>query len=776
MGLFSSKKKTYVSSTLYNLAGEEADIPRFLPTVVVGAILVDKDEGVGSTIRHALMTGSGSNQRRFFRWAQNNYELGLPEATLTASSTAQADKVIPGLAGVLSLGSQETLRVMSAEIAPGDIDYWAEYYALINWPELDEDEYSAEWDVDTQEIIVTRAGQSEVRMAASSDLLWVSDPAYPNRKLLYVGYRIVTEDVEDATLTQGTPQFFTYRMGTGNVIFDTLEASEQSLGEFLPVLPIRLNNVSIRDPAYSDDYVSIKKAYKKLTGSSIEDFIDSVEDNSNLDDIDYGFVVHGVPFNTDNNAARRYLFEFFQKLEQDQTRTLTDFNDYQAAVIENNAAAVKLDRWMQGGSEQNGLHPLYGTDAPLNRYISLTEPSSNELNFYAPQLPDFKYRMEWTYIQQTQHVGNAKTYDGDRSRGKVKEGDVWIHAGEDRVITSVQTDVDWRELNTYQLAVRQPKRYTRTYLFRQTGPYRYTKLEIVGLQHQNYVYRGSSVLITAKEALDDTEASGFLVPLHYPTLREMSILAHTQMVPYSAYLVLNSYKVVTIRWYQTGLFKVILIIAAIGLSVITAGGSLVAAGGILGSNLAIGTALGITTAYAAAVVGAVANAIASMVITSLIQVASVELFGDKAGAIIGTIVSFVAMTYAQSYGATGSFDVDWGSMMNADNFIKVTNSVSAAYQQWLSADTLDIQEKMAEATEGYEDEMKRIQNLSEEILGMTGAFINPMMLTDATEYFRESSSTFFDRTLLTGSDIAELTHSLIDNFAETSLELPKPIL
>jgi hypothetical protein len=56
---------------------------------------------------------------------------------------------------------------------------------------------------------------------------------------------------------------------------------------------------------------------------------------------------------------------------------------------------------------------------------------------------------------------------------------------------------------------------------------------------------------------------------------------------------------------------------------------------------------------------------------------------------------------------------------------------------------------------------------------MTSGEINPMMLTDATEYFGETSETFLSRTLMTGSDIAELTRAMVENFAEISLELPK---
>ena len=111
--------------------------------------------------------------------------------------------------------------------------------------------------------------------------------------------------------------------------------------------------------------------------------------------------------------------------------------------------------------------------------------------------------------------------------------------------------------------------------------------------------------------------------------------------------------------------------------------------------------------------------------------------------------------------------------MRADNLIKMTNSVSDVYTKWLNADTQAIYDSLDGLEDEYEKSMDEIENLSEEILGMTGGEINPMILTDAREHFGESSEAFLNRTLLTGSDIAMLTHAMIENFAAITLELPK---
>ena len=88
-------------------------------------------------------------------------------------------------------------------------------------------------------------------------------------------------------------------------------------------------------------------------------------------------------------------------------------------------------------------------------------------------------------------------------------------------------------------------------------------LEIIGAVHDNLIYNNKSVTITATEALLDNEESGFLLPIHYATYREMSLVDATQLGTQTSFMVLNSYKVVKKKWYQTGFFKLVVFVAVI---------------------------------------------------------------------------------------------------------------------------------------------------------------------------------------------------------------------
>ena len=78
MGLFSSTK-IYVSSTVYNLAGDEINRPDYLKSLVLGNLLTKTDMDIADTIQSGYIKGPGIKLRNFFRWAQDNYDyIGMP--------------------------------------------------------------------------------------------------------------------------------------------------------------------------------------------------------------------------------------------------------------------------------------------------------------------------------------------------------------------------------------------------------------------------------------------------------------------------------------------------------------------------------------------------------------------------------------------------------------------------------------------------------------------------------------------------------------------------
>jgi len=448
-----------------------------------------------------------------------------------------------------------------------------------------------------------------------------------------------------------------------------------------------------------------------------------------------------------DNRCREYLYKFFQSLILYQVSSYADYITYQLGSLEQNAANLKWQRWKNANIANNPFNPLYGL-APDDFLDTLTSSAAlNELRIHADQLGSFDMRLRWSSIRESQHTGNAKTFDGDTSRGTAAVGDYWFHAQEEK-----------------------------TYLFYQSGIYSYTKLEVINLVHKNYVYGAHAVSISGSAALAEEDESGFLIPLHYPALKSLGLSKGSQIATASSYLVFNAYQNVTIKWWQKESFRKILMIVTVAASIfLTPAAALGSKVGVLGTNATVGAYVGVTNVAAAAIVGQVVNSIAAIVVSQIINKASVELFGEKAGAIIGTIASFVALNTGTHYAATGNLNVDWEKVFSPENLSSLTNSVTDAYSKWVTADINEMQNEIERVESEYAQELDKIEAAAQAAgMGNTGS-IDPSILVDATSPRIESSDMFLNRTLLTGTDIIELSFALVHNYSAITLELPTQI-
>ena len=765
----------YVSSTAYNLAGDKKGRADILQIASVGRVLSGTDEGLGSIITSSLIKGPGMSQRRFFNWAKNNYVYGIPSSSRTIIPEVPLDKVQAGMVPELALGSNVEVRPLTSVVDRADSGYWVDAWIRANRPDdvyADYLIYDAGSNQFRVEFPPDGTDQSVVTMP--TDYVWGIGSS--DRRLLYILYHTITSNV-DGTSTVSEPMLYTYRMGTGNVVFDTLQSTEVSGANYFPVIPLREYNKSIREPAYADKYENLEKAYKKLTGGKIDDFLDTLEANDSINDLDYAFIIPGVSLSTKENSGLAYLYQYFKILSLSAGGSPTSFSNYITEMNGIDTASVEERRWLTATNPLNELgqfHPLWNTAKPVTPQISYSMAAQSE-RYSSTLLPTFDYYLTWNLIVETDHIGNAKnSVTNPFDNTKLNKGDYWSSIGASPTTFSSEGRLGSNILFTVFDKI-SGNTDSRIYLYKQVSKYRYKRLEIVGLNHRNNVYAGNSVNISGQKALEDgteNEPSGFIIPLHYPTLKALGLLEGTRLAKDSNYLILNTHVAVKKKWYQTGLFKVILFIVVIVVSVFIPGAAAMGAKvGLLGTNLAVGTAIGLT-GTAAIIAGAVANAVVAMVVSTMIQKASTALFGDKLGAILGTILSFAAMQYGMQYATHGNFNVDWAKLMRADNLIKLTSSVGNAYSQWLNADLVSIQEEMVEAKEQYGKDMEKVEKAMSELTGDMSNLIDAMMLTDSTLMYPESSATYLTRTLLTGSDIAALSFSMIENFPEMSRELP----
>ena len=198
-------------------------------------------------------------------------------------------------------------------------------------------------------------------------------------------------------------------------------------------------------------------------------------------------------------------------------------------------------------------------------------------------------------------------------------------------------------------------------------------------------------------------------------------------------------------------------------------------GGVLGTNVAVGALLGLT-GTAALIAGAVVNTIAAMILTQIITKASIAIFGDKWGAFIGTLISFVALNVGASFMSGGQLGMNWGSMMRLENIMKLTNAVGNAYSGYAQGEIAELQEMMGEVQTQYEKEMRKLREQSASLgFDQPGVFFDPMQLTDVLQDvdFTERADEFINRTTLTADEMIDLSFSLIYDYVDMNLDLPE---
>lgn len=888
-----AQKTTYVSSVIYNLAGDEADRPNYLKTVVVGKIISDTGSSgsLAETIQKSYLSGPGMRMRSFIKWGKNsgfNDKLGLIETnffTGTSIDVNELAKQIPNTEGY-------TVNIIDTEAGIAEWSWWVTQYMCDHYPSLINTNWTT--DIDEASNIITITFEDGTKTAITpanfdlsknylyamyslsgagrdgdttygSNTILADDEDYPSvsgwsqgdtysrnlnltlhrtvtktvsysdgrpdevsngesdfttpyilygttyTKTEYAGstptdngeethknmltmYQeqssiatdgepvtdVTTEEVDGVTVTTTTvtteqvakpirqyridskdvitavfygTKVYLYQYNTGNPTLDLMFAQPLSLGLTAPFIPIRVNNVSITDESYEEIYTLSKKAYKKATGAKFDTLIEKVEDNDSLGDIDYAYVVFGVPLNTKDMESRKYLYTYFKFMVDNATNATSTFDNYVEAQQNYKVANKNWTTWMQAQSDPT--NPLYGTTEP----VQLPAPHLPQAGWWAKAYGVMNYEIliRWTGMNEV--IGSGMK---DSTH---KVGECWFEVNPDyefEQLIQVPSESTGFEYLTNDFSVEHIT------LFYQESATQWRGINIWGLRHQNYVYNGKSITISAKEALADTDESGFYIPIENSFLQKTSLISTTQLSTTSTLLVLNCYQVVKQKWYQTGLFKVILVIAIIIITIYTGGAGV----GLLGTAASVGAAVGLA-GVAAIIVGTIANALAAMILMKIIGYAANRAFGEKIGAVVTAIATVVAVAVGGSLASGGTVAQGFTSLTTAQGLTQLTVAAGNGYAEYMQSAVQETLSETQALMDSYETQSEAISEKFDSVFGTNNGIIDPLTLTDATQHIYESMDSFMSRTLLTGADIAELSQTLLENFVDitTSTEL-----
>jgi hypothetical protein len=118
-----------------------------------------------------------------------------------------------------------------------------------------------------------------------------------------------------------------------------------------------------------------------------------------------------------------------------------------------------------------------------------------------------------------------------------------------------------------------------------------------------------------------------------------------------------------------------------------------------------------------------------------------------------------------------SLSAMWGSMMSAQNLMMLTNALGTGIADYVKASAMNTIEETQELMVDYQKEANRIQGLYAENIGYGNGMIDPLNLTS---FLAESGSQFVSRTLMTGTDIAQMSMDMLTNFSDYTINVDLP--
>ena len=545
---------------------------------------------------------------------------------------------------------------------------------------------------------------------------------------------------------------FIHKRGT-DPIFDVLFEDAIEADYFFPVLPVKYDTQpggkpkpryisDSNDPLDEEIYDKSKRILAKVAKkTAYDDIVNNLKKGGGAS-VNYAYVLFGSSLNSPAFSAKRYIYEFFKLYGDYSPDSANEFNSYLQA---REVAEESRQNWVAWtDAQKDPQNPLYGTPEPV--IIPYPKAPERSVSLRSIRKLNLNYKVSWSHIDSQTGTG--------RLNGQAP-GSIQIEQASSSIpVTNL--DIEIINGNIQQTTSINPRSGAIRIRY-QIDEDNWEVLTITGLVSVNTIYRGRGIVISAPSALADKNESEFIIPLHETPFRNMRLVDATQFAGSNTYLLLNYYSETRQKLHQTGFFKVVVIVTIVIIMVMNPPAGLTAAI-TLGGQLA--AAIGLT-GVAATVFAAAVNAIAGLILTRIISQAAISLFGNEIGIIIGAIVSVVAVGAMNSYFA--GQPVNLLDSFNSVNLLKMVGTMSGDLAKHYQQQTMALQEEAKNYVEEFEKESAKLNKLFAEEFG-NRALIDPIefyqrIMESAPMY--ETPDQFFSRTLMTGSDISNISLSAL---------------
>jgi hypothetical protein len=729
MGLFSRDETVSVASVIYPL-GEEIDkVPDMLKVAVISSGLQQTSRP--AAIDKAIFDGTGVKLSQGYKYAARHYYAGLPIG-LALIKDGVDDVLIETLCEewLATVYVGHTVDVKSVDLRWGN-----------NAEVVEHNIFEADYNYDFfEDAVHTAVGAVDVGAELVYEVLPLDDILHPGE----IGYRLTFtnpdtsietfdewysdtifnghETIENRLVMEvsidGAPCItIKYAYGDGDPRLNLLLTNTETprSGTF-PAIVVKKNNKYLNTDAFdgvpwkTSPAYKTSKTYAKRMGVNLDDIIALVEGNADQKKIDYAFIQPGTFVNSPNRAAAEYHYKYFHQL-------FLSYSDNKPAY----------DAWVTASSY------------PTVSYVSKSQAKNcpaQSVRIYDPDNTKNTVNMEiaWRYM----------TYE--EKAGSIPAAYV-VECGAQEIV-SARFRKGAAKFKTVNYDV------TKVYFRKRLTDSTYAELMVVGLWHENYVYKGYSVQSGVWDMFNDPEGdfgTGFLIPLEYSIFMSLSGRERLQLAQEAMHIVFNCYKVVKEPWYATGIFKIILAVVAI-VVVVLSWGSLGPQVAALYSSVsaAVGTALvgaSLTVIAAVAAVITAAILVGIQVGISFVAKEAGEWAAEQWGPEWGAVVQIVA-TVALSWGvgkALGSFT---GFTMPAMTVSQQVFMASSYILTGLATYTDFAMQELEEARAKWNDYVTDPDNPLTEVNKLMDELFEPdQYITEALFAPRETLDEFLARTL-----------------------------
>lgn len=740
MGIFGSRKKTQVGTTVSRVIDDDS-LPDAVRTGAMRSIL----EGDGQLVENSMEELIGSlavRIRRMYNYGKTQYIHGLPSGT-TQTNLMGEDTIVSALesqvgAGIEILyyrfgpanlvhlgwivlgrdygydsadnsfmvnGQKVFLSDMQPVVAEASLEE-LENGSLDLWGSAPNTGPTPERKLASSIFFAARPSPFLVDPAASTDYLklsycWEAEETVTvagveiQRKVLHkaerdlslTGFDLAADYHQVCYLKDGKVRYWAYQAGSGQIpaVEQIFQTAPRATGTFFPFAYFRYDKKDMSIDPTTPEFKSTTKLLKTIN-MDFADVAEAINESPDIADVEQAMLMLAVPARSEDPAEQRYLFDFFENLYEDSK--------------------------MRGAA----------TESPTDWDIREKLRIPNARTSIVIQDKKFKMSLGWQTIAKRRVAGTigpigthtaTTNIDSDTKKG----------------VTLLGMELEWTT-------------NVPTHIYRrQITENIFDEILVTNLKMNYHIWGDYS---TTGDENDDI----LLVPLDYSIIESYPMPVRERLAARSLHIIFNSRIVTKLKWYQTGIFKVILVIVAIVITVVTYGAT-------------------IKSVFAAVAAGASIGAVAMMVLVPLLKYLFVSLLVRLFVKVVGVRLAFIAAIVAALYG--GYIAVEAGSISGAPwakELLALSTNLTKNIGAELQGDFADLQADALDYQQEAKDKVAELERANALLNNGNLSHLVPMTI------FGESPDDFYQRTVHSGN-IGVVGIEAVSSFVDVKLMLPK---